>query len=326
MHRSWGAPSFKIFMNTTAGERARASAFPISTTAICLPLRGCGAGERRRLPAPRDDRDRLGAAQPREAARPAQAQQAVPCGPGTHQDRISSRPTPSSARPTSPVSTSQDPHCSTRHRQRALEVVSCSAGLALRLPSRHARITSPMMRSGAWQHRRRSTAATAQPPRSRAALWQGISDGHVDIIGTDHIVVTRRARPVRSGMRRPAVRVWKRCAGDAQGGHHKRKLPLSRIAALTAGNAARAWGSATAKARSRPGWTRISRWSILERNGRSICRNLRSSAATRSMKDIASGDVRHSILRGRFILRDGQLVEAAVGQGRYLPRALTAQA
>ena len=67
-------------------------------------------------------------------------------------------------------------------------------------------------------------------------MWRGIADGHVDIIGTDHI-----HRDVAS----KAGSVWTASPGCPgletmlpvmlSEGHHKRGIGLTRIAALTAG-------------------------------------------------------------------------------------------
>ncbi len=164
-------------------------------------------------------------------------------------------------------------------------------------------------------------------PHDREALWRGISDGHVDIIGTDHI---HRDATSKAGS------VWDASPGCPgletmlpvmlSEGHHKRKLPLSRIAALTAGNAARAMGLSHRKGAIAPGLDADFAVVDLGAEWTLDLSHLRSSAGYSLYEGHRfRGRVVHSILRGRFILRDGELVEAAVGQGRYLPRALTAQ-
>ena len=80
-------------------------------------------------------------------------------------------------------------------------------------------------------------------PRSDAdveAMWEGVRDGSIDTIGTDHVP---RKRSTKEGG------IWKATAGFPgvatmlpvlmHEGYHKRGVPIERIAAVTSANAAR---------------------------------------------------------------------------------------
>ena len=165
------------------------------------------------------------------------------------------------------------------------------------------------------------------PLRSRKdcdALWQGILDGHVDIIGTDHI-----HRDVSS----KAGSVWDASPGCPgletmlpvmlTEGHHKRGISLSRIAALTSTNAASAMGLAHAKGAIAVG--RDADFAIIDLAAEWVLEasHLKSSAGYSLYEGQRfKGRVVHTVLRGDFILRDGALIEKAVGKGRYMPRHL----
>lgn len=165
------------------------------------------------------------------------------------------------------------------------------------------------------------------PLRSRRdcdALWQGILDGHVDIIGTDHI---HRDASTKAGS------VWDASPGCPgletmlpvmlTEGHHKRGIPLSRIAALTSTNAASAMGLAHAKGAIAIGHD--ADFAIVDLTAKWVldASHLRSSAGYSLYEGMSfKGRVVHTVLRGGFILRDGALVESAVGKGRYMPRHL----
>ena len=169
------------------------------------------------------------------------------------------------------------------------------------------------------------------PLRSRKdcdALWQGIVDGHVDIIGTDHI-----HRDITS----KAGSVWDASPGCPgletmlpvmlTEGHHKRGISLERIAALTATNAANAMGLSHAKGAIAVG--RDADFAVVDLNAEWVldASYLRSSAGYSLYDGMAfKGRVVHTILRGGFIMRDRQLIDEAVGRGRYMPRRLVAAA
>ena len=160
----------------------------------------------------------------------------------------------------------------------------------------------------------------------REALWKGIADGAVDIIGTDHI---HRDVSSKSGS------VWDASPGCPgletmlpvmlTEGHHKRAIPLQRIAALTATNAARAMGLAHAKGAIAVGLD--ADFAIIDPKAEWVLSldDLKSSAGYSLYEGMAfKGRVVHTVLRGDFILRDRALLDEAVGKGRYLPRHLPA--
>ncbi len=91
------------------------------------------------------------------------------------------------------------------------------------------------------------TLAKVNPPlrtdEDRAALWEGLADGSIQVVGSDH--VPRRSSHKEGG-------IWKASAGFPglatllpvllSEGHHRRGLPLHRIAELTSENPARIYG------------------------------------------------------------------------------------
>ena len=177
----------------------------------------------------------------------------------------------------------------------------------------------------------RGNVGKINPPlRSRKdcdALWQGILDGHVDIIGTDHI-----HRDVSS----KAGSVWDASPGCPgletmlpvmlTEGHHKRGISLKRIAELTSTNAANAMGLAHAKGAIAVG--RDADFAVVDLSAEWVldASHLQSSAGYSLYEGMRfKGRIVHTVLRGEFILRDSTLIESAVGKGRYLPRALAAR-
>lgn len=160
----------------------------------------------------------------------------------------------------------------------------------------------------------------------RAALWNGIAEGAVDIIGTDHI-----HRDVSS----KAGSVWDASPGCPgletmlpvmlTEGHHKRGISLQRIAALTSTNAARAMGLSHAKGAIAVGLD--ADFAIIDPKAEWVLSlgDLQSSAGYSLYEGMSfKGRVVHTILRGGFIVRDGALIDEAIGKGRYLPRHLPA--
>jgi dihydropyrimidinase len=161
-------------------------------------------------------------------------------------------------------------------------------------------------------------------PADREALWRSLLDGSVDTIATDH--VHRDATSKEGG-------IWNASPGCPgmetmlpvllSEGHAKRGLTLARIATLTATNPARIMGLGHAKgaiilgldadlAIVDPGsrWT-VTRGSVVSSAGYSIYEGQE-----------LTGRVVHTLVRGRFALRDGALQDGAIGTGRYLRRRL----
>jgi dihydropyrimidinase len=161
-------------------------------------------------------------------------------------------------------------------------------------------------------------------PEDREALWQGIRDGEIDTIGTDHI-----HRPVSS----KEGGIWKAQPGfpglDAflpaliTEGHVRRGIPLERLVELVSSNPARAMGLAPRKGVIAPGAD--ADLAILDMDASWIVD--RSALATDAGFSIYEGHemacrVTHTLSRGRFVVRDGVLQDATVGAGRFLARTL----
>lgn len=159
----------------------------------------------------------------------------------------------------------------------------------------------------------------------RDALWQAVLAGDVDTVATDHV---HRDLSAKQG------NIWTASPGCPgletllpvmlTEGHHRRGLPLERIAALLAGNPARIMGLEGVKGTIQLGfdadfalvdpkaeWT-LERSDVASSAGYSIYEGWR-----------LQGRVVHTICRGRMVLEDGTLREDAVGTGRYVPRSLT---
>ena len=163
------------------------------------------------------------------------------------------------------------------------------------------------------------------PLRERAdcqALWQGIAAGDIDTVATDHI---HRDVSCKQGG------IWKASPGCPgidtllpvllSEGHHKRKLPLGRIADLVSHNPADAMGLAHRKGRIAVGLD--ADFAIVDVQAEHTPRsdNLKSSARYSIYEGVPlCGRVRHTLVSGRFVLRDHELVAAAVGTGRFIPR------
>jgi len=159
-------------------------------------------------------------------------------------------------------------------------------------------------------------------PQDREALWRGIADGEVDTVATDHI-----HRPVSS----KEGGIWKAQPGfpglDAflpalfTEGHSRRDIPLARLAGMVTAAPARAMGLAPAKGRIVPGAD--ADFAILDMSAPWTVE--KSSLATDAGYSIYEGQemscqVRHTLVRGRFAVRDGVLQQDAVGTGQYVPR------
>jgi len=161
-------------------------------------------------------------------------------------------------------------------------------------------------------------------PEDREALWRGIAEGHIDTIGTDHI-----HRPVSS----KEGGIWKAQPGfpglDAflpallTEGHARRGIALESLVEMVTVNPARVMGLAPAKGAIRPGAD--ADLAILDLGARWVVD--KSALATDAGYSIYEGQemacrVVHTLSRGRFVQRDGALLEDAVGQGRFVPRRI----
>ena len=163
------------------------------------------------------------------------------------------------------------------------------------------------------------------PLRERSdcdALWEGIADGSIDTVGTDHI---HRDLSSKDGG------IWKASPGCPgidtllpvllSEGHHKRKLSLGRIADLVAHNPGSAMGLSHRKGRIAVGLD--ADFAIVDIGAEHTPRrdNLQSSAGYSIYEGVPlRGRVRHTLVGGRFVLRDHELVPDAVGTGRFIAR------
>lgn len=154
------------------------------------------------------------------------------------------------------------------------------------------------------------------------ALWHAVLNGDVDTIGTDHVHRDISAK---------SASIWDASPGCPgletllpvmlSEGHAKRGLPLTRLAALTATNAARAMGLADRKGAIAPGLD--ADFAIVDTQAQWTldASHLRSSAEYSIYGGWRfTGRVVHAVSRGAFILRDGALDDSAIGRGRYLFR------
>ncbi len=161
-------------------------------------------------------------------------------------------------------------------------------------------------------------------PADREALWAALLSGEIDTVGTDHV---HRDLSAKQGG------IWTASPGCPgletllpvllSEGFHKRGLSLARIAALTAGNPARAMGLAHAKGAIAPALD--ADLTLIDLNGEwTLDRADVASSAGYSIYEgwRFRGRVVHALVRGRIVLQDGAPDAAAIGWGRYVPRRL----
>jgi dihydroorotase-like cyclic amidohydrolase len=165
------------------------------------------------------------------------------------------------------------------------------------------------------------------PLRERSdcdALWAGILSGDVDTVATDHV---HRDISSKDGG------IWKASPGCAgletllpvmlTDGHHQRGIPLGRITDLLSRAPADAMGLHHRKGRIAVGLD--ADLAIVDLDARYTYDrvDVRSSAGFSIYEGRTfTGKVAHTLVRGRFAVRDGATVEDAVGTGRYVKRAL----
>jgi dihydroorotase (multifunctional complex type) len=156
-----------------------------------------------------------------------------------------------------------------------------------------------------------------------AALWRAVADGTVDTVATDHVHRHKSAK---------ATDIWKASPGFPgketllpimlSEGHHRRGIPLGRIADLLSANPARRMG-ANAKGAIEVGKDADFAIVDLDAEWRVDGDSVFSSAGY-SIYDGwgLKGKVARTIVRGRTVFADGALVPEAVGTGRYVARQL----
>lgn len=169
--------------------------------------------------------------------------------------------------------------------------------------------------------------AKVNPPlrsaEDREALWQGIRDGHIDTIATDHI---HRPASSKDGG------IWKAQPGFPgldtflpallTEGHIKRAIPLPRMIDMVSRAPAHAMGL-TDKGVIRP--DADADLAVIDLNARWTVG--KEHLATDAGCSIYEGEemrvrVVHTIARGRSVMRDGMLAADGVGTGRYVARKL----
>lgn len=159
---------------------------------------------------------------------------------------------------------------------------------------------------------------------NRDALWAGILAGDIDTVATDHV---HRDISAKAGG------IWKASPGCGgletllpvmlTEGHHERGLPLGRVATLLASAPADAMGLSHRKGRIAVGLDADLAIVDLAREYLFKREDVRSSAGYSIYEGRRfKGQVVHTLVRGRFAVRDGALVDAAVGSGRYLHRVI----
>lgn len=176
----------------------------------------------------------------------------------------------------------------------------------------------------------RGTVGKINPPlRERTdcdALWDGILEGFVDTIGSDHVHRTIAAK--EGG-------IWKASPGCPgletlmpvvlTEGHHKRGLPLSRVAALLSEGPARAMGLWGRKGAIAPGFD--ADIAIVDIDAAfDLTPELVRSDAGYSIYEgwTLRGRVTDTLSRGAEVFRNGEIVEGVTGHGTYLRRSLVA--
>jgi dihydropyrimidinase len=158
----------------------------------------------------------------------------------------------------------------------------------------------------------------------RAALWDGVVSGDIDTVATDHV---HRDLSAKAGG------IWKASPGCGgletllpvmlSDGHHEREMPLGRIAALLSSAPADAMGLSHRKGRIEVGLDADLAIVDLAREYPYQRADVRSSAGYSIYEGRRfKGKAVHTLVRGRFVLRDGALIDEAVGSGRYISRAL----
>jgi dihydropyrimidinase len=165
------------------------------------------------------------------------------------------------------------------------------------------------------------------PLRDRAdceALWAGIIAGDIETVATDHV-----HRDISS----KAGGIWKASPGCAgletllpvmlTEGHHARGIPLGHIASLLSSAPAAAMGLRDCKGRIAVGLDADFAIVDLDREYAYDRGDVRSGAGYSIYEGRRfKGQVVHTMVRGRFIVRDRALADGRVGSGRYLKRKL----
>lgn len=169
--------------------------------------------------------------------------------------------------------------------------------------------------------------AKANPPLRTAedveALWAYLADGSIDVVGADHVPRKRATKE------KPLWQSAQGFPGSAtilpvllSEGHHKRGLPLRRIAQLVAKRPAEIFGIAAAKGDIFIGAD--ADFTVVDLDLEKVCRwqDLASHADYTPYEGWTfKGWPVMTILRGNVVMRDGKLL-GQPGYGRYLRRPM----
>lgn len=160
----------------------------------------------------------------------------------------------------------------------------------------------------------------------REALWAGIANGSIDTVATDHV---HRAIASKQG---GIYAASPGCPGlDTllpvllSEGHHKRGIPLERIAELTSRNPARIMGMGGRKGDIAVGLD--ADLAVVDLDAEyEVGRHTTATDAGYSIYDgmRLRGRVVHAYSRGARVLENGQLQDEHIGHGRFVPRKLPA--
>src|SRR5262245_8739435 len=158
------------------------------------------------------------------------------------------------------------------------------------------------------------------------ALWAALKAGSINVVATDHV---HRHVAAKAGG------IWKASPGFPglqtllpvllSEGYHKRGLPLAAIARLLSQNPARAMGCHNKGAIA---VGRDADFAIVDLNRAWVANNggMHSDAGF-SIYDgwRFKGKLLHSMVRGRFVYRDEQLLSDAIGHGKYIRRSIASE-
>lgn len=167
--------------------------------------------------------------------------------------------------------------------------------------------------------------AKVNPPlrtaADREALWQAIGGGQINVIGSDHVPRHRSAKQDD---------IWKASAGFPgletllpvllSEGYHRRGIPLARLTDAVTRAPARTFGLWPRKGAIATGAD--ADFAIVDLDGRYTVRaaDQRSGAEYTIYEGWElTGAVEHTVLRGRFVVRDRE-IQAHQGGGRFQPR------
>jgi allantoinase len=170
-------------------------------------------------------------------------------------------------------------------------------------------------------------AKCAPPLRTRAAiegLWRQVLDGTIDCLSSDHSPCPPEDKA------RGADDVWQAWGGIngvqtllplmISEGVHRRGMPLERLAALTSANAAKIFGLSARKGAFLPGMDADITVVDLDREWTITADRLRYRHRTSPFVGRrVKGWVEHVLLRGRPVVRDGEVV-GEPGYGRLIRR------